>query len=179
LSIIVHLVVGYRMAGDDAGMSAPRVDDRFGFELPLLLAGAFRGLIDELHRRLADRGHPDLRPVYGFALQAIGRDGTTTSELGRRLGVSKQAATKTLGRLAALGYIDRAADPDDARAVRVTVTERGLDSLRASAEIFEDLRRDWIRVLGQDRVTALEDDLATVVGRAGGMRLGDLPGWLR
>ena len=160
-------------------MTDPRTDDRFGFELPLLLAGAFRGLIDELHRRLADRGHPDLRPAYGFALQAISGSGTTTSELGRRLGVSKQAATKTVGRLEALGYIERATDPEDARAVRVTVTERGRDCLRASAEIFEDLRRDWVRELGRDRVAALEDDLATMVDRTGGLRLGDLPGWLR
>lgn len=153
--------------------------DRYGFELPLLLAGAFRGLIDELHDRLAERGHPDLRPAHGFALQAIGPNGATTSELGRRLGVSKQAATKTVGRLATLGYVDRAPDPADARAVLVTVTERGRESLRLSAEIFEDLRRVWVRELGGDRLRALEDDLATMVARGGGTRIGDLPGWLR
>lgn len=153
--------------------------DRFGFELPLLLAGAFRGLIDELHERLAERGHPDLRPAYGFALQAIGPSGATTSELGRRLGVSKQAATKTVGRLAALGYVDRTPDPGDARAVLVIITDRGMDSLRLSAEIFEDLRGEWVRELGGDRVRALEDDLTTMVGRGGGVRIGDLPGWLR
>ena len=153
--------------------------DRYGFELPLLLAGAFRALIDELHDRLAERGHPDLRPAYGFALQAIGPDGATTSELGRRLGVSKQAATKTVGRLVALGYVERAPDPGDARAVLVTITDRGRESLRFSAEIFEDLRREWVRELGSDRVRALEDDLATMVGRSGGVRIGDLPGWLR
>ena len=153
--------------------------DRFGFELPLLLAGAFRGLIDELHRRLAERGHPDLRPAYGFALQAVGTDGATMSEVGRRLGVSKQAATKTVSKLADLGYVDRTPDPVDARAVLVTITARGRDCLRASAEIFEDLRRDWIRELGADRVRALEDDLTTMTGRGGGVRLGDLPGWLR
>lgn len=160
-------------------MTASRPGDRFGFELPLLLAAAFRGLIDELHRRLADRGHPDLRPTYGFALQAIGSAGTTTSELGRRLGVSKQAATKTVARLADLGYVDRATDPDDGRAVRVTVAPRGTESLRLAAEIFEDLRRDWIRELGADRVAALEDDLAAMVSHSGSPRLTDFPGWLR
>jgi len=153
--------------------------DRFGFELPLLLAGAFRQLIDELHRRLAEQGHPDLRPAHGFALQAIGTDGATMSEIGRRLGVSKQAATKTVGKLAELGYVDRAPDPADARAVLVTMTPRGRDSLRRSAEIFESLRREWVRELGADRVRALEDDLATMADRAGGVPLHDLPGWLR
>lgn len=160
-------------------MTSSRSGDRFGFELPLLLASAFRGLIDELHRRLADRGHPDLRPTYGFALQAIGSAGTTTSELGRRLGVSKQAATKTVGRLADLGYADRATDPADGRAVRVTVTPRGADCLRLSAEILDQLRHDWVQALGAERVTALEDDLATMADRGGSPRLTDFPGWLR
>jgi hypothetical protein len=66
--------------------------ERPGYELPLLLAGGFRLLIDELHEHLAEQGHPELRPVHGFALQAVGRDGATVSEIGRRLGVSKQAA---------------------------------------------------------------------------------------
>ena len=66
--------------------------------LPLLLFGGFRTLIDRLHAELAGQGHPDVRPAYGFAMQAIGRDGATASELGRRLGVSKQAAGKTVDR---------------------------------------------------------------------------------
>ena len=46
--------------------------DAYGFELPLLLFGGFRSIIDELHAELARRGHPDVRPAHGFALQAIG-----------------------------------------------------------------------------------------------------------
>jgi DNA-binding MarR family transcriptional regulator len=38
-------------------------------------------------------------------MQAIGLDGATASELGRRLGISKQAAGKTAERLEALGYV--------------------------------------------------------------------------
>jgi len=153
--------------------------ERFGFELPLLLAGGFRLLIDQLHEQLAEHGHADLRPVHGFALQAIGADGATTSEIGRRLGVSKQAAAKTVAGLERLGYVTRQADPADARATRVLITRRGQDALRASAEIFEQLRRQWVRTLGKDRVAALEDDLETVLGSAGGVPLADLPGWLR
>ena len=39
----------------------------------ILRAG--RAAIDELHRRLAQRGHPDVRPAHGYAFQAIGRGG--------------------------------------------------------------------------------------------------------
>ena len=154
------------------------MSSRPGFELPLLLIGGFRVLIDELHARLAGRGHPDARPLHGFALQALGRDGASTSELGRRLGVSKQAAAKTVARLEALGYAAREPDPADARARVVVVTPRGRDLLRESAAIFEELKSEFAAEVGSDRVAALEDDLATLVARAGGTKLGDLPGWL-
>lgn len=150
---------------------------RFGFELPLLLAAAFRALIDELHEELARRGHPGVRPVHGFALQAVGGDGASVSELGRRLGISKQAAAKTAAGLEALGYVVREPDPRDGRAQRLLISDRGEDCLRASAEIFERLRDRWVAELGEDRVSALEDDLETIA--AGSPRLGDLPGWLR
>ena len=154
------------------------MSDRYGFELPMLLARAFRGLIDELHAELATRGHPDARPIHGFALQAIGTEGTTVSELGRRLGVSKQAAAKTAASLESVGYVSRAPDPRDARATTLIRTPRGTEMLALSAEIFERLRAGWVRQLGEGRVAALEDDLESVVGSSG-PRLGDLPGWLR
>src|SRR5690348_17181097 len=88
---------------------------RPGYELPLLLIAGFRTLIDELHAELARQGHPDARPAYGFAMQAIGPGGATASEVGRRLGVSKQAAGKTIDRLEELGYAERFDDPTDGR----------------------------------------------------------------
>ena len=151
---------------------------RQGFELPLLLAAAFRATIDELNDELSDRGHADVRPVHGFALQAIGRDGASVSALGRRLGVSKQAAAKTASGLEALGYVTREPDPGDGRARRLRVTERGADCLRASAEILARQRARRVAAVGEERVAALEDDLAALAG-VRPARIGDLPGWLR
>jgi DNA-binding MarR family transcriptional regulator len=147
-----------------------------GYELPFLLFGGFRTLIDRLHAELARRGHPDVRPSYGFAMQAVGVQGATASEIGRRLGVSKQAAGKTVERLESLGYAERAEDPADARRKIVRLTEHGVDALRKSAEIFDELRADWVRVVGAERIAALENDLRAVVGPAA-YRL-DAAGWL-
>ncbi|SHF92954.1 MarR family winged helix-turn-helix transcriptional regulator [Streptoalloteichus hindustanus] len=149
--------------------------DAPGYELPLLLLGGFRTLIDRLHAELARRGHPDARPSHGFAMQAIGVEGATASEIGRRLGVSKQAAGKTVERLEALGYAERVDDPADARRKVVRLTAHGVDVLRKSAEIFDDLRAEWVRALGPERVRALEADLRAVVGPAA-YRL-DAAGW--
>ncbi|MEV2236533.1 MarR family winged helix-turn-helix transcriptional regulator [Micromonospora sp. NPDC049891] len=148
---------------------------RPGFVLPLLLLAGFRTLIDDLHTELARQGHPELRPLHGFVLQAVGTDGTTASELGHRLGVSKQAAGKTVDRLVALGYLERADDSRDARRKLVRLTPHGLDGLRRSAVIFDGLRQRWTQTLGADRVAAIEDDLRTVTP-ANWFRL-DVPGW--
>ena len=67
----------------------------------------------------------------GFVLQAIGRRGTTAAELGRVLGISKQAAGKTIGSLGRLGYLYRERDSNDGR--RVALTEQYLASRLATA----------------------------------------------
>src|ERR687889_2713749 len=111
-----------------------------GFELPLRLLLAFRSLVDGLHAELVRQGHPEVRPMHGFVLQAIGTEGTTAVQLGRRLGISKQAAGKTIDGLAALGYVERAVDPADARRKVVRLSSHGRDCLMRSARIFDELR---------------------------------------
>ena len=156
----------------------PRENDErstYGFELPLLLFGGFRSIIDELHAELARRGHPDLRPAHGFALQAIGLRGATATEAGRRLGISKQAAGKTIDRLSELGYVDKAGDDKDRRRKLVRITPRGLEALAMSAMLFDDIRSRWASTLGPDRLAEMEADLRTMVpGET--FRL-DVPGW--
>lgn len=146
-----------------------------GYELPLLLLAGFRSLIDQLHTELAQQGHPDVRPAYGFAMQAIGPRGATASEIGRRLGVTKQAAGKTVDRLADLGYVERVDDPLDARRKLIRLTPRGIDSLNRAAEIFDRLRGRWVETLGAERVAELESSLRAVLPDPR-LRV-DLPGW--
>ena len=146
-----------------------------GFELPLLLFAGFRSIIDEVHAELARRGHPDLRPAHGFALQAIGLAGATATETGRRLGISKQAAGKTIDRLEELGYVHRFGDDADRRRKLARLTPRGIAVLAMSAMIFNDIRARWAATLGPARLADLEDGLRTMApGET--FRL-DVPGW--
>jgi DNA-binding MarR family transcriptional regulator len=151
--------------------------DRAGFELPLLLLGAFRSVIDELHRVLAEGGHPEARPLHGFALQAVGPYGTTISELGRQLGVTKQAAGKTVTSLERAGYVRREPDPDDGRATRLVRTARGEEMLRLSAMFFETYRARLASKVGPRRLADAEDTLEEI-GAPTGDYLRGFPGWL-
>jgi DNA-binding MarR family transcriptional regulator len=108
-------------------------------------------------------------------MQAIGTGGATASELGRRLGVSKQAAGKTVDRLESLGYAERVADAGDGRRKVVRLSPRGIEALMLSAEIFDDLRAQWAARLSSRRLRELEADLRTMT-EPGGFRL-DVSGW--
>ena len=170
---MVHPVVLIRQLGQNGPMT-----ERSGYELPLLLLGAFRSLIEDLHAELGRRGHADARPVHGFALQAIGLDGVTVSELGRRLGVSKQAAGKTANGLERAGYVLRSRHPDDARAWVLTRTARGTEMLAISAQVFDGLRERWARQLGRKELSGLEAALATMASSGRATSFTDIPGFL-
>ena len=144
------------------------------WDLPLALLGAARAHLDRTHELLSELGHPDTRPVHGFALQAVA-DGATATEVAARLGVTKQAAAKTVAMLEDQGYVARSVDPDDARRRIVVRTVRGTDFLAASVTAFEEVRHAWANVIGEKRLAALEHDLCQLAGDAS--RRLDLPGW--
>ena len=148
---------------------------RSGADLALLLLGSYRRLVDTVVVELAARGHPDVRPAHDFAMRAVAAGADSASELGRRLAVSKQAAAKTIAVLLERGYLEREADPQDARRKRLTVTARGWDVMHQGEAIFDELRADWERRLGPDELARLEQHLAAIAGD-GAVQVGE-PGW--
>ncbi|MBF6439107.1 MarR family winged helix-turn-helix transcriptional regulator [Nocardia cyriacigeorgica] len=152
--------------------------DAGGFELPLRMLAAFRAVIDEVHAGLAERGHPDLRPMHGFVFQAIARSGPqgcTAADLGRALGISKQAAGKHIDNLEHLGYLRRGHDPADARRKVYTLSDRGIEVLDRSAETFDRIHARWSALLGADRMAALDADLRVLA--PGELFRMDTPSW--
>ncbi|GLZ49196.1 MarR family transcriptional regulator [Actinomycetospora sp. NBRC 106375] len=130
-----------------------------GGELVFRLLAAFRDLVDAMHAELARRGHPDVRPAHGFALQAIAPGPVTGSELAGRLGVTKQAAGKTADLLVGHGYVERTGDPGDARRRLLALTPRGREVLGISAEVLERRRSAWEARVGPEGFAALADGL--------------------
>src|ERR1700683_1812938 len=116
---------------------------RSGADLALLLLGGFRSLADAASVELAERGHEKIRPVHDFAIRAIDAGADTASELGRQLGVSKQAAANEIGLLEERGSVSGEVDPRDSRRRRITVTDKGHALLRTGEQVFDELREQW------------------------------------
>lgn len=130
-----------------------------GTRLAQLLLGAFESMVADVERELAQHGHAALTAANEFVLVAIDAGAESASELGRRLGVSRQAAAKTIAALEHAGYVERAPDPDDARRRLLRVTERGYEAHALGARLFDAARRRWAAELSDRRVAELEDIL--------------------
>lgn len=133
---------------------------RSGADLALLLLGGFRALADAASEELAARGHSNIRPVHDFAIRSIDSGATTAAELARQLGVSKQAAAKTITFLEQRGYIRGAVDPNDSRRRRFRVTDQGHQLLRTGERVFDELREQWATRIGADELDRLEEALS-------------------
>ena len=133
---------------------------RSGAELALLLLGGFRALADAASEELAARGHEKIRPVHDFAIRTIDRGADTASDLARQLGVSKQAAAKTIAFLEERRYIHGESDPRDSRRRRFVVTDKGHDLLRTGERVFDELRAQWAERIGADELQRLEEALS-------------------
>lgn len=148
-------------------MSTPRP-----VPLARLLAMAYRLLVDDLHDRLAARGWSDVRGAYGFVLLALRDRPTSLRELVATLGTSKQAVSKLVDAMVDAGLVERSADPADARARILRLTDRGHALLADVEAIYDDVEAEWSRTLGGPGVEPLRRDLRTVVAAAHG---GTLP----
>ncbi|MDN4613182.1 winged helix DNA-binding protein [Leifsonia sp. F6_8S_P_1B] len=104
---------------------APHLPTSRGAELALLLLDGFSERVDVVVAQLKEAGHVGATANHEFALRAVDAGAGTASDLGRALRVSKQAAAKAIASLEELGYVERRADPSDARRKRLVVTPRG------------------------------------------------------
>lgn len=138
---------------------------------PFLLLNAFNSMTDEVNRRLSTKGFDGVRNSHGFAMQALDA-GCTSVQLGHRLGISKQAAAKTIQGLESMGFVRRSPNPADAREMLVSPTVRGRTMLRLSGEAFADIVAGWRAELGDRTIDAMLKTLthASVPRNAGGER---------
>lgn len=122
--------------------------------MPLLLSIAARGLVEDLAAALDEGTAPGMTPSLLAALQALG-GGCSIAELGRRLGIAKQSAGRSLRALEELGYAEIAPDGRDARAAIVRRTARGRAAVEASDALAEELVRGWRAQAGDAAVDGM------------------------
>jgi DNA-binding MarR family transcriptional regulator len=134
-------------------------------EADLSLASLFAGwaLADELQRRLAADGLGDLRFADGLLFQHLVGGPRTIGALADRLEVTQQAVSKSVADLERRGYVDRTPDPDDARARRVALTDRGRAAIAGGRRHRAAIDAELAERLGPRRIEGARRVLMDVV----------------
>ncbi len=125
-----------------------------------------RVLDTEGQARIARR-HPDSRPHHGYVFQHLVPGPMAVGQIADRMEVTQQAVSKTVAELERLGYVERQADPRDARVRLIALTRKGravIDDYRA---IRSDLADELVAGLGERRVEQLRKLLAQALQTVG------------
>jgi DNA-binding MarR family transcriptional regulator len=125
--------------------------------LAILLREPFRAGTERLHRRFAERGHPDIRPPHGNVMQFLDDGGTRVSVLAERAQMTKQSMAELVAHLERLGYVERVPDPSDRRAKLVRPTPRGKQLYAIARDVVAEIEADWTRMLGQTKMRQLRE----------------------
>jgi len=92
-----------------------------------------------------------LSPQHLGALMKMGREGAArVADLGGDFGVTTAAASQMLDRLVSLGLVTRAEDPEDRRAKRIALTERG----RNTVDMAIQARHGWLELIASSLTRA-------------------------
>jgi DNA-binding MarR family transcriptional regulator len=125
--------------------------------LAILLREPFRAGTERLHRRFAERGHPDIRPPHGNVMQFLDDGGTRVSVLAERAQMTKQSMAELVAHLERLGYVERVPDPSDRRAKLVRATPRGKQLYAIARDVVAEIEAEWTRRLGKNKMRQLRE----------------------
>ncbi|WP_225725909.1 MULTISPECIES: MarR family winged helix-turn-helix transcriptional regulator [unclassified Nocardia] len=132
-----------------------------------LLTAAARTLAAELDAGLAAAGFADVRAAHAPVFQVIDPEGTRSSVLAERAGMTKQAMGELVRHLESRGYVESAPDPADGRARLVRLTSRGWLVVDAGLAVVQRFDEHLDAIIGSDEVARLRSTLLAVIGGAG------------
>lgn len=136
-------------------------------EFLAVLTSVSRAVKAHLESRLLAHG---VHAGQQFILESLWQeDGLTPGELAQRIGVETPTVTRAAQRMEVTGLVRRIPDPEDARLVRVYLTERGREVqrllpalLRAATEevltgLSQEERAELVRLLKRVQKNLLEE----------------------
>jgi len=88
--------------------------------------------------------------------------GSKVSDISRILKVAPPTVTLMISNMEQKGYVKRIEDKNDRRAVSITLTKKGVDSVAVAKEAFSKAMNDLVEYLGEESSLQLAELLARV-----------------
>jgi DNA-binding MarR family transcriptional regulator len=120
-------------------------------------------------QRLVRAGFTNVRESHGYVVQHLIECERSISDLARRMGVTQQAASKTVAEMIRLGILE-ARTEEDRRAKVIRISERGWKSIHFSRRARADFDRRLTRVVGIDRYRRVKVGLIACLTELGGVQ---------
>ncbi|MEV5612723.1 helix-turn-helix domain-containing protein [Streptomyces sp. NPDC052225] len=124
-------------------------------DLPQLLGEARRWFEEGLLAAMEDGGEPAVTPAQMQLFAALDEDGTTVSELARRMGVTRQTVHQAVHALVAAGLLEQGPDPASARQRLIRRTAAGRRAHDRARRALDRLEAHLAERIGPEAVTAL------------------------
>ncbi len=128
-----------------------------------VMGGLLPRLSDYILQRLMElthaRGHPGLKLCFGQVLTLIGPNGGRIHQIAATQDVSKQAISVIATELEQLGYLQRHADPQDARQIVLQFTARGETLIADSVAGVEELEQEFAAIIGRAALKRLNSTM--------------------
>jgi len=114
-----------------------------------------------------DDGYADLRHAHGYVFQHLIEGPKTVTALAGLLGVSQQAASKSVAELVELGYLETSPG-DDRRAKQIALSSRGHAAIARVRKTRAALEARLVKRHGAAEVARVKSLLARVLEELGG-----------
>ncbi len=109
------------------------------------------------------KGYSDFKMAHVPVLMNIDVGGTTNNELAKRIKVTKQAMSKVIRELQAMGYIKATVADGDKRSMTLNLTERGKKLVLNSRQRMIGLHQEYQKLLGEEKFNQLLDQLILII----------------
>lgn len=112
----------------------------------------------------SEAGAPVLREAHTRLIpHLMVEEGVRITALAQKTGVTKQAVQQLVADLLELGVVKVSADPDDARARRVMLTELGVHAMEHGAGKLLELEAELAKTLGKKQLKELHAALTKLL----------------
>lgn len=147
-------------------MSSSSAKNDRGPLLGSLLRVVSQALSERVTAWLAASEYADIQPAHLAAVQPLWDlpEGARLTTLAKAARITKQSMGALVEHLERTGYVERVADPDDARAVRIRLTPRGRAFGKAIRALVRGIEADFAARIGERHFAELKAALELLRG---------------
>ena len=140
-------------------------DSTQGLPSSALLRTAYNALAARIFASVvASAEFDDLRPSHGNAMEQLEiEDGLRLTDLATRAGITLQSMGELVDDLQVKGYVERRPDPNDRRAKRIYLTDRGRKNARVAKRATAEVEDHLAELLGEQRCELLRSTLEEII----------------